>query len=217
MYSLESHQRVHSTCQYFIEKKTLNNTYLPTDLAPWLTLSGSNYQCLYRTNFDDSKDWSLIVYSPNCLLCKVCANDLLHHPSPKVLRLFLCSTQLSMNFVLLIYMYLRLLTIVNYFLLNIAEHEIFSAYKYENADYAQLSWAEHENMWFYNLGTQTEEPVGFASSPTSESMLEVDKDAFRGRVFVSVANHYMFSSRVLHVSHTSLICSFLLFISSPPS
>ena len=38
-----------------------------------------------------------------------------------------------MKFVLLIN--LRLLTIANSFLLNIAEHEMFSADKYENANY----------------------------------------------------------------------------------
>ena len=45
------------------------------------------------------------------------------------------STQLSMKFVLLIN--LKLLIIVNSFMLNIAEHEfqIFSANKYENANY----------------------------------------------------------------------------------
>ena len=66
----------------------------------------------------------------------------------------------SARFVLLIY--LKLLTIANSFLLNIAEHENSSANKYENSNYcwhfhiywqenfhAQLRWA-----WkmFYNLG-----------------------------------------------------------------
>ena len=40
---------------------------------------------------------------------------------PDVIKLFSCSTQLSMKFVLLIK--LKLLTILNSFLLNIAEHE----------------------------------------------------------------------------------------------
>ena len=52
---------------------------------------------------------------------------------PEVIKLFSCSTQLSMKFVLLIN--LKLLTIANYFLLNIAEHENLSANKYENANY----------------------------------------------------------------------------------
>ena len=66
---------------------------------------------------------------------------------------FSCSTQLSMKFILLIT--LKLLTIVNSFLLNIAEHENFSANKYENANFFifisrenfMLSWVEHENFF----------------------------------------------------------------------
>ena len=54
-------------------------------------------------------------------------------PGPEVIELFSCSTQLSMEFVLLIN--LKLLTIANSFLLNIAEHENFSANKYENANH----------------------------------------------------------------------------------
>ena len=49
---------------------------------------------------------------------------------PEVIKHFSCSTQLSIIFVLLIN--LKLLTTANYFLLNIAEHENFSANKYEN-------------------------------------------------------------------------------------
>ena len=52
---------------------------------------------------------------------------------PEAIKLFLCSTQLSIKFVLLIN--LKLLTIANSFLLNIAKHENFSANKYENANY----------------------------------------------------------------------------------
>ena len=55
------------------------------------------------------------------------------NPGPEVIKLFTCSTQLSMKFVLLIYLKLR--TIVNSFLLNIAEHENVSANEYENANY----------------------------------------------------------------------------------
>ena len=51
----------------------------------------------------------------------------------EVIKLFSCSTQLSMKFFMLIN--LDLLMIANSFLLNIAEHEIFSANKYENANY----------------------------------------------------------------------------------
>ena len=60
-------------------------------------------------------------------------SEALGHPGPEVIKLFSCSTQLSMKFLLLIN--LKLLTIANSFLLNIAEHEIFSANKYENANY----------------------------------------------------------------------------------
>ena len=52
---------------------------------------------------------------------------------PEVIKLFSCSTQLSVKFVLL--KNLKLLTIANAFLLYIAQHEIFSANKYENANY----------------------------------------------------------------------------------
>ena len=52
---------------------------------------------------------------------------------PEVKNLFHAATQLSMKYVLLIN--LKLLTIANYFLLNIAEQENFSANKYENANY----------------------------------------------------------------------------------
>ena len=54
-------------------------------------------------------------------------------PGSEVIKLFSCSAQLSMKFVLL--MNPKLLTIANYSLLNRAEHENFSAYKYENANY----------------------------------------------------------------------------------
>ena len=53
--------------------------------------------------------------------------------SPKVIKLFSCSTQLSGKLVLLIN--LKLLKIPNSFFLNIADHENFSANKYENANY----------------------------------------------------------------------------------
>ena len=51
----------------------------------------------------------------------------------EVIKLFSCSTQLSMTFFMLIN--LRLLTMPNSFLLNLAEHENISANKYENAIY----------------------------------------------------------------------------------
>ena len=51
------------------------------------------------------------------------------HTGLEVIKLFSCSTQLSLKFVLLIN--LKLLTIANSFLLNINVHENFSANKYE--------------------------------------------------------------------------------------
>ena len=53
-------------------------------------------------------------------------------PGPEVIKLFSCSTQLSIKCDLLIN--LKLLTIANYFLLKTAEHEDFFAYKYKNAN-----------------------------------------------------------------------------------
>ena len=52
---------------------------------------------------------------------------------PEVIKLFSCLTQMSMKIFRLID--LKLLIIANSFLLSIAEHEIFSANKYENANY----------------------------------------------------------------------------------
>ena len=52
---------------------------------------------------------------------------------PEVIKLFACSTQLSMKFVLLIN--LKFLIITNSSLLNVAEQEHFSANEYENANY----------------------------------------------------------------------------------
>ena len=50
------------------------------------------------------------------------------YPGYEVIKLFSCSTKLSMKFDLLIN--LKLLAIANYVLLNIAEYEHFSANKY---------------------------------------------------------------------------------------
>ena len=54
-------------------------------------------------------------------------------PGLNDIDLFSCSTQLSMKFVLLINP--KLLIIASFFLLNIAEHENFSAYRYADANY----------------------------------------------------------------------------------
>ena len=67
-------------------------------------------QCQVKIELDNSKDTA----------------------GPKIIKLFSCSTQLSMKFILLIN--LKLLTTANSFLLNIAEHENFSANNYENTE-----------------------------------------------------------------------------------
>ena len=54
------------------------------------------------------------------------------NPGPEVIKHFSSSTQLSMKLFMLIN--LKLLTVANSFLLNLAEHENFSANKYENAN-----------------------------------------------------------------------------------
>ena len=69
---------------------------------------------------------------------------------PEVRKLFSCSTQLSMKFVLLIN--LKLPTTANSFLLYIAEHENFSANKFEIFIFIwrknfMLSWVEHEKSF----------------------------------------------------------------------
>ena len=53
---------------------------------------------------------------------------------PKVIKLFSCSTQLSLKFALQIKFKLLVFAIIFLFL-NIAEHENVSANKYENTDY----------------------------------------------------------------------------------
>ena len=68
------------------------------------------------------------------------ASDLSLHsfpwPGPKVIKRFSCFTQLSMKLVFPIN--LILITIAKSFLLNIAEHEHFSANKYENAKHFHI-------------------------------------------------------------------------------
>ena len=64
--------------------------------------------------------------------------------APRLWNFFPCSTWLSMNFVLLIN--LKLLTTANSLLLNIAEHDIFSANRYENAN---LNWHFHFSWHFH--------------------------------------------------------------------
>ena len=75
--------------------------------------------CFTTANFHDNLDcsWAAVVDSSGL----------------KVIKLFSCSTQLSMKFVLLIN--LKLLIIANSFSLDKAEHEILSANKYEIVNY----------------------------------------------------------------------------------
>ena len=72
----------------------------------------------------------IICVLVKCFTAEV--NDLVQ-TGPKVIKHFSCSTQLSMKFFMLINF--KLLTIAHSFLLNVAEHENFSANKYENANY----------------------------------------------------------------------------------
>ena len=87
---------------------------------------------------------------------------------PEVIKHFSCPTQLSMNFVLQIN--LKLLRIAISFSKNIAEHENFSANKYENANmllvlteitlWVSFQWIPQQlsSAWqkFYNLGPRWE-------------------------------------------------------------
>ena len=59
-------------------------------------------------------------------------------PGPEVIKLYPCSTQLSMKFYLLLNSQFLINTIV--FLLSLAEFEIFYAYEYEKAN---SSWHFH--------------------------------------------------------------------------
>ena len=65
---------------------------------------------------------------PHCMLMPVCPNT-----GPKVIKTFFMLNSAVLKFFMLIN--LKLLIIANSFLLNIAEHDNFSAYKYENANY----------------------------------------------------------------------------------
>ena len=75
--------------------------------------------------------------------------SLLNRSGPEVIKLFSCLTQLSTKFVLL---NLKLLTILNSFLLNIAEHENFSDNKFENANF---SCSSNKGLYLSQLLAQT--------------------------------------------------------------
>ena len=114
---------------------------------PWYILWG--YSIFHQNNIKTtnalkgpfSKNlWSFSLFlwtrfSPSMLctrtLCVTAAMHMLYkhiNPGPEVIKLFSCSTQLSIKFFLVIN--LKLLTIANSFLLNIVEHEIFPANKF---------------------------------------------------------------------------------------
>ena len=60
------------------------------------------------------------------------------------MKLFSCSTQMCMKFVLLID--LKLLTVAHSFLLIIVEHKNFSANNYENANFIFINRENHEKL-----------------------------------------------------------------------
>ena len=104
--------------------------------TPTLTLKLYGRSCIGITD----KDWTTTVFH-DCQWPFFAVFILFLHVhlvySLDIFRLrsykfFSCSIKLSMKFVMLINF--RLLTIANSFLLNIAEHENFSANKYENAN-----------------------------------------------------------------------------------
>ena len=119
------------------------------------------------------------------ILLLLYADDLvlfgLSESGSEVIKHFSCSPQLSMTFVLLIYF--KWPTIANSFLLNIADHEIFSANKYENANYCQLSWAWKK---FYNLGAWTAVFTGFVWNLFIECHWNVNVSKSKILIFLTV-------------------------------
>ena len=79
--------------------------------------------CAWRQHFA----WLDTVHLQNQCFSVDCISGCTLWPGPEVIKPFSCSTQMSMKFFMLID--LKILTIANPFLLNIAEHEIFSANK----------------------------------------------------------------------------------------
>ena len=148
--------------------KTYNKTFptnedsdQPVDLRSLIRIFADCTCLLQPLGYPKKDKWELLPYwmDPMYILIWAFAS----HTGPEVIQLFSCSTQLSMKFFMLIS--LKLLTIANSFLLNLADRENFYAYKYENANfcwhfhiywqrkfYAQLSWAWKKN---YNLGARS--------------------------------------------------------------
>ena len=89
-------------------------------LSFWTFVFAINLLIFYRHKVARPKLWSAVQLGPN------------------IIKLFSCSTQLSMKFYLLINTKLLISTVV--FLLSLAACEVFYAYKYENA---KISWRFH--------------------------------------------------------------------------
>ena len=87
---------------------------------------------LFLTAVSCTKSITLSVATADISDLGLCPGQFKIYSGPEVIKLFSCSTQLSMKFFMLIN--LKLQTVPNSFLLNIAEHENFSANKYENAN-----------------------------------------------------------------------------------
>ena len=97
-----------------------------------------------------------------------------HKSGPEVIKRFSRLTQLSMKLALLIN--LKLLIIGNSLLLNIPEHEHFSANKHENARRNfMLSWVEHEKSFI----TSGPACTSAQSDQSSQGILWVAKDTKR--------------------------------------
>ena len=109
---------------------------VPAGVALIITFRGSYYRCLEQIVMVPKG------FEPSKFDCMLTEEYYLHSSSKnhgqgaifgtKIIKPFSCSSQLSMKFVLLIN--LKLLPTANSFLLNIAEHIIFSATKYDNVN-----------------------------------------------------------------------------------
>ena len=94
---------------------------------------GSNSHCPYGRKLWDSLSSTTRAITSENVPSDMCA---LRRFRPRGYKTFSCSTQLSMKFCPA--KNLIFLTITNSFLLNMAEHENFSASKYENAKFLYM-------------------------------------------------------------------------------
>ena len=121
-------------CQILLSWKNKKKSISKCRLLKILPKSAKRYVDTLYSDAWESADNKCDIFLTGRMLRKYTFGHV--HPvrsRPEVIKLFSCSAQLSMKFVLLLY--LKLLTIANSVLLNIAEHENFSANKYENANY----------------------------------------------------------------------------------